>query len=108
MRRGAYVTVALQADHGKPRPAIIIQNDTLHLPQSVVVCPLTTTINASAEPLRVTVEPNRRNGLKNQNQIMLDKIASVSRSKVGSVIGHADAATLRHVTQGLLVLLKLT
>lgn len=107
MRRGDYVTVAMQGDHGKPRPALIIQSDALPLTQSVVVCPLSTTIILAAEPLRITIEPNEQNGLKQQSQIMLDKIASVSTTKVGSVIGHADDVTLQRVSQGLVVLLEL-
>jgi mRNA interferase MazF len=107
MRRGDYVTVAMQGDHGKPSPALIVQNDSLLLTYSVVVCPLTTTVIADAEPLRLTVEPNERNGLKNRSQIMLDKISSVPRDKIGGIIGHADAITQRRVTQGLTVLLKL-
>ena len=41
MQRGDLVTVSLQGDYGKPRPALIVQSDLLTDLESVVLCPVT-------------------------------------------------------------------
>ena len=43
MRRGEIVTVAVQGDYGKPRPAVVIQSDWLAETESVLVCLLIST-----------------------------------------------------------------
>jgi len=40
-KRGDLVTVSLSGDYGKPRPALVIQNDLLEELDSVVLCPVT-------------------------------------------------------------------
>jgi mRNA interferase MazF len=104
---GTLIVAALPGDYGKPRPALIVQNDILHELQSVVLCPITSNIQNEITHMRVTIEPNQYNGLKVTSQIMIDKITSISKSKIGEVIGHADETTMQRVSQGLMVLLKL-
>jgi len=50
VKRGDVVTVALQGDHGKPRPALVIQSDLVADHPSIVVLPLTSTLT-SAPPV---------------------------------------------------------
>ncbi len=38
MRRGDIVTVAIQGDFGKPRPALVIQSDQFTATGTVTVC----------------------------------------------------------------------
>ena len=45
------------------------------------------------------------NGLKDPSQIMVDKIMTVKRSKVGATFGHIDANTLVEVERCLAVFL---
>ena len=40
MRRGDLVVVAMQGDHGKPRPALVIQSDLFDQLATVTVLPL--------------------------------------------------------------------
>lgn len=40
-QRGDLVTVFLPGDHGKPRPALVVQSDLLADLDSVVLCPIT-------------------------------------------------------------------
>ncbi|WP_348524792.1 type II toxin-antitoxin system PemK/MazF family toxin, partial [Paracoccus marinaquae] len=61
MRRGDLVTVALQGDYGKPRPALIIQADQFSDLGSVVILPVTSTM-VDAPLLRLTVAPSPENG----------------------------------------------
>ena len=62
MRRGDLVTVALQGDQGKPRPALIVQADTFTDLSGVTVLPITGML-LDAPLLRVEVEPSAANGL---------------------------------------------
>ncbi len=62
MRRGDFVTVAIQGDFGKPRPALVIQANQFGEHTSVTVLPITSTLVA-APLLRVTVQPSAENGL---------------------------------------------
>ena len=56
MRRGDLVTIALQGDYGKARPALVIQSDFFDAHPSVTVLPVTSELR---EPplFRVTIEP---------------------------------------------------
>jgi mRNA interferase MazF len=84
--RGNLVTVALQGDYGKPRPAVVIQSDLFDEHPSVTVLPLTSELRDT--PLfRITVEPSADNGLRQRSQIMIDKIYTVPRAKLGNVLG---------------------
>ena len=56
MRRGDLVTVALQGDQGKPRPALVVQADQFAGLQGVTVLPLTGML-MEAPLLRIEIEP---------------------------------------------------
>jgi mRNA interferase MazF len=84
--RGNLVTVALQGDYGKPRPAVVIQSDLFDGHPSVTVLPLTTELRDT--PLfRISVEPSAGNGLRQRSQIMIDKIHTVPRTRLGNTLG---------------------
>ena len=90
---------------GKPRPAVIIQSDmALDITNSFVVLPITSTVVVSPL-LRVTVLPSARNGLKNPSQIMVDKISTTPRAKIGGVIGQLEDEALSEATRSLLTLI---
>jgi mRNA interferase MazF len=87
MRRGDLVTVAAAGDHGKPRPAVIVQTEAF--PQnsaSVVVCQLTSEL-VDAPDFRVTIEPKPKNGLRLKSQVMADKPVTMRRERIGKKIG---------------------
>lgn len=105
MRRGDLITVALQGDAGKPRPALVVQADPLFAELStIVVLPLTTTI-LDLPLVRVTVEPSEATGLRELSQVVISRPQFLLRAKAGSVIGHLDATRLLEVTRRLAVLL---
>src|SRR5690348_15910610 len=100
VRRGDLVVIALQGDYGKPRPALIVQDDAFSALDSVALLRLTTELHDF--PLfRITIRPSRGNGLQQASQIMIDKPAAVPRAKVGQRIGRADATTMRSVDAAL-------
>lgn len=106
MRRGDLVTVALQGDQGKPRPALVVQADHFGDLASVTILPITSTL-FDAPLLRVMIEPSEENGLAKRSQIMVDKPQTPSRSKLGTVIGRLDDATMVIINRALAVFLGL-
>jgi mRNA interferase MazF len=86
MKRGELVKVVMQGDNGKPRPALIVQNDEIDAIDTILVCLLTTN-QEMAEAFRYPVHPNGENGLRLMSHVMLDKITMVLRRKCGPVIG---------------------
>ena len=87
------MTVAMQGDYGKPRPAVVIQSDWLGDTDSVLVCLFTSTLR-DAPFYRLTVEPTPENGLQVVSQVMVDKIMAVRRDKCSTVIGRLDDTTI--------------
>ena len=104
MRRGDLVTIALQGDHGKPRPALVIQSDFFETHPSVTVLPVTSYLRKT--PLfRVDVRPGAETGLRKPSQVMLDKAVTVAREKLGVAIGALDAGTMQDIERRLAVFL---
>jgi mRNA interferase MazF len=104
MRRGDLVTIALQGDYGKPRPALVIQSDLFDEHPSVTILPVTSELRET--PLfRIMVQPNADNGLEKPSQIMVDKTQTIPREKIGNTFGRLDDASLLAVNRALAVFL---
>jgi len=98
------VTVALKGDYGKPRPALIIQSDLFNEHPSITILPVTSVLRET--PLfRIPVHPGMDNGLLKPSQIMVDKIQTVPREKIGDTIGRLDDESLLAVNRALIVFL---
>ena len=104
MTRGDFVTIAMQGDFGKPRPALVVQADQFNAHASVTVLPVTGTLVA-APLLRVTVQPGAGNGLQKPSQVMVDKAMTVKRDKIGPSFGRIDVDALSEVERCLAVFL---
>jgi mRNA interferase MazF len=104
MMRGDLVTITMQGDFGKPRPALVIQANPFSEHATATVLPITSTLVA-APLLRVTVQPNAENGLQKPSQVMVDKTMTVKRDKVGQAFGRIDADVLVEVERCLAVFL---
>ena len=107
MRRGEVWTVAGAGDYaGKPRPVVIVQDDSFEGLDSLVVCPFTS--DTTEAPLfRLPVEPDARNGLRATCRVMVDKITAVPKSKIGQRIGWLNAGDLVRLNRLMLVFLGL-
>ncbi|HLF40284.1 MAG TPA: type II toxin-antitoxin system PemK/MazF family toxin [Acidimicrobiia bacterium] len=87
MRRGEVWTAAAGGGYaGKPRPVVIIQDDRFDATESVTVCAFTTD-PIDAPLIRLPVEPDAVNGLRECSSLMVDKITTVPRSKLGQRVG---------------------
>jgi len=106
VKRGDLVTVALQGDYGKPRPALVVQADRFAEVGSIVILPITSTL-VDAPLLRLPVEPSSGNGLRAPSQIMLDKPMTVKADKIGPSFGQLDDATMVSVNRLLALFLGL-
>ncbi|MDO8959243.1 MAG: type II toxin-antitoxin system PemK/MazF family toxin [Rhodocyclaceae bacterium] len=104
MRRGDFVTIAMQGDFGKPRPALVIQADQFGEHASVTVLPVTSALVA-APLLRIAVQPSVENGLQKPSQVMIDKAMTVKRDKIGPAFGRIDADVLVEIERCLAVFL---
>ena len=104
--RGNLITVALQGDYGKPRPAVVIQSDLFDEHPSVTLLPLTSELRDT--PLfRITIEPSPENGLRQRSQIMIDKIHTVPRGKLGPRLGRLSDDEQIAVNRSLMLFLGL-
>ena len=107
MIRGDVVLAAAPGDYGKPRPAVVIQSDLFNETHpSIVVCPLTTH-RIEAPLFRVALEPTRANGLRQSSQVMIDKITTLRRDRLGDPIGRLEAEALVRLDRALAVFLGL-
>ena len=100
------MTVALQGDLGKPRPALVVQADRFAMTASVTVLPVTSTV-IDAPLLRLSVTPDERNGLRKTSQVMIDKPSTVSRDKIGPTFGIANDTVMLSVNRALALFLGL-
>ncbi len=104
VKRGDIVLVVIPGSYGKPRPALVVQSDLFDEHPSVTILPITSHIRET--PLfRLSLEPNQTTGLSKQSQVMVDKILTVPREKVGAVIGQVATNELREVGRMLAVFL---
>ena len=104
MKRGDLVTIALQGDYGKPRPALIVQSDLFDEHPSVTVLPVTGELR-NAPLFRIQVEPDANNGLQKISEIMVDKVQSVPRERIGEVFGHVSEEQMIAVNRSLAIFL---
>ena len=107
MRRGDIWIVAGGKDYaGKPRPVVIVQDDSFDATDSITICAFTTD-ETEAPLFRLPVEPSDRNGLLATSRLMVDKITTVPKSRVGAEIGRLDDEDLLRLNQAILVFLGL-
>lgn len=107
MKRGEIWTASGGQDYaGKPRPVVILQDDSFDATASITICAFTTD-ETEAPLFRLLVEPNERNGLHTACRLMVDKISTVPKSKLGARIGRLDDQDMLRLNQAALVFLGL-
>ena len=107
MKRGDIWTVAGGKDYaGNPRPIVIVQDDSFDATDSITICAFTT-VETEAPLFRLQVEPNERNGLRTACRLMVDKITTVPKAKVGPRVGRLDDEDILRLNQAALVFLGL-
>ena len=103
MRRSEIWAAAAGSGYaGKPRPVVIVQDDRFDATDSVTVCAFTTD-PTEAPLIRLTVEPDDINGLRERCSLMVDKITTVPRSKLGDHIGRLSDDDMVRLGRAVLV-----
>jgi mRNA interferase MazF len=107
MKRGEIWTVSGGGAYaGKPRPAVIVQDDNFDGTASVTICVFTTD-PTDAPLLRLLVEPSDENGLMAACRLMIDKITTVPKAKIGRRIGRLTDEDLLRLNRALVMFLGL-
>ncbi len=99
------MTIAVQGDFGKPRPALVIQSDIFNEDHSTVTVLLISSKLVTAPIFRVSIEPNNKNGLRKPCQVQVDKAMTVRKEKIGPVFGQLNDVTMLAVTRALAIFL---
>ena len=105
MKRGEIWTAAGGKDYaGKPRPVVIVQDDAFRDTASVTICAFTT--DPTDAPLfRLEIEPSEINGLGQPSRLMVDKLTTVPKAKLGRRIGRLADADMLRLNRAMLVFL---
>ena len=106
MTRGEIWTVSSAGYTGKPRPAVIVQDDRFDATESVTVCVFTTD-ETEAPLFRLPIAPSASNGLHTVSRVMVDKITTVSKKRLGERIGRLEGAEVIRLNRAILVFLGL-
>ena len=107
MKRGDVWTVAGGPDYaGKPRPAVVLQDDAFDATASITICPFTSHA-IDAPMMRLPIEPSERNGLRAASQLMIDKITTVSKGKLARRVGRLSDQDIVRVNRAVVVFLGL-
>jgi len=104
VRRGEVWTASGGPDYaGKPRPVAIVQDDRFDT-DTVTVCPFTTD-ETEAPLFRIEIPPSPSNGLHGASRLMVDKITTVPRNKLGVRVGALDDEDMVRLNRAMVVVL---
>lgn len=107
MKRGEVWTASGGAPYaGKPRPAVVVQEDRFDATNSITLCVFTTD-STEAPLLRMLVEPTDRNGLSKASRLMIDKVTTVPKARLGKRIGKLNDEDIVRLNRALTVFLGL-
>lgn len=107
MKRGEVWTASGGAAYaGKPRPVVIIQDDRFDATTSVTICAFTSD-PTDAPLVRLPIEPSSTNGLETTSRLMVDKVTTVPKSRLGRRIGRLADADVVRLDRAILIFLGL-
>ena len=107
MKRGEIWTAAGGKDFaGKPRPLVIVQDDRFAASASITICPFTSD-PTDAPLLRLIVAPSELTGLRTTSRLMVDKITTVAKEKLGSRMGSLAHEDMVRLNRAILMFLGL-
>jgi mRNA interferase MazF len=103
VNRGEIWSVAARGAYtGKPRPAVVVQDDRFDATASLTVCAMTT--DPTDAPLfRLLIEPDALNGLDQPSRLMVDKLTTVLKTSLGSKIGRLSDEDLLRLGRAIVV-----
>ena len=107
MKRGEVWTAAGGKDYaGKPRPIVIVQDYRFDATGSITICAFTS--DPTDAPLfRLVVEPSDANGLETISRLMVDKITTMPKARLGRRIGRLADNDMVRLNRALMIFLGL-
>jgi mRNA interferase MazF len=107
VKRGEVWTAAGGKDYaGKPRPVVIVQDDRFDATNSITICSFTTD-PADAPLFRVPVAPTGSNGLRSASRLMVDKVTTVPKSRLGTRLGRLADEDIVRLNRAMMIFLGL-
>jgi mRNA interferase MazF len=107
VNRGEIWSVAARGAYtGKPRPAVVVQDDRFDATASLMVCAMTTDLT-DAPLFRLLIEPDALNGLDQPSRLMVDKLTTVPKTSLGSKIGRLSDEDLLRLGRAIVVFVGL-
>ena len=107
MKRGEVWTVSGGAGYaGKPRPAVVVQDDHFDATASVTICGFTTD-PTDAPFFRILIESSEENGIRSDGRLMVDKLTTVSKEKMGVKVGRLSDEDVVRLNRAMMVFLGL-
>lgn len=105
LSRGDLVIVSAPGSYAKPRPSLVIQSDTFDGNGSLTVLLMTSHLKSDSPLIRHTLQPSDANGLLAPTDVMIDKIFTIPRGRMGQCIGHLTSTEMAEITSALAVFL---
>jgi mRNA interferase MazF len=91
---------------GKLRPVLILQEDSFDATASVTICGLTTH-GPVVDLIRPAILPTPENNLREVSHVMVDKITTVSRTKLGARLGSLEGSDMPSINRAIALFLGL-
>lgn len=105
MKRGEIWTQAGGSGYArKPRPVLIVQSDLMTETESIIIC-LFTSREGRQLTSRLHFEPDGENGLNEPSDLMVDKVMTVARTRLGRRLGEVNAEDMARVEDAMLLVL---
>jgi mRNA interferase MazF len=81
-----------------------VQDDRFDRTDSVTICAFTS--DPTEAPLfRLAVEPDKENGLRTLSRLMVDKVTTIPKAKIGTRIGRLSDEDILRLNRALVVFL---
>jgi mRNA interferase MazF len=108
LKRGEIWTASGDAEYArKPRSVVIVQNGNFDTLDSVTICGVTS--DPTDLPLfRILIEPTALNGLQSPSRIMVDKVLTIRKNRLGYRIGHLSEQDLKRLDRTIATFLGLS
>jgi mRNA interferase MazF len=85
---------------------VVVQDDRFDATQSLTICPFTS--DPTPAPLfRLAIEPSGTNGLDAPSRLMVDKITTIPKARLGARIGRLEDEDLLRLNRATIVFLGL-
>lgn len=102
VKRGDIVLASGPGEYSrKPRPFLIVQSNAFNPTHaSISLCPITSIVSDNYM-FRVRLDPSAENGLRRTSDIQIDKVQSLQRGRLKTIIGSASVLAMRQVDETL-------